>query len=59
LFEFHHSIGLFTKGLLSVGKRADLILFNLNEGKLSIKKIMVGGKMVYEKLINFSFKSEK
>lgn len=39
--------GFSDRGELKVGKRADLILFTLKEGALSIKKTIIAGKEVY------------
>lgn len=36
-------------GELAVGKRADIILFSIENGKMAIQKTMVAGKVVYEK----------
>ncbi|MQY64561.1 MAG: amidohydrolase family protein, partial [Calditrichaeota bacterium] len=39
--------GLSDRGEIKVGKRADLILFTLKEGALSINKTIIAGKEVY------------
>lgn len=39
--------GLSDRGEIKVGKRADLILFSLKNGVLSIKKTIIAGKEVY------------
>jgi len=36
------------RGSIEVGKRADLILFTMDDSKMNIKKTMVAGKMVYD-----------
>lgn len=36
-------------GELALGKRADIILFTIEEGKMVIQKTIVAGKVVYEK----------
>jgi N-acetylglucosamine-6-phosphate deacetylase len=41
--------GLNDRGTLEVGKRADLILFTLDDFKIDIQKTFVEGKMVYER----------
>jgi len=38
------------RGKLEVGKRADMILFQFNQGKLEVLKTYVGGELVFEKL---------
>jgi N-acetylglucosamine-6-phosphate deacetylase len=40
--------GLNDRGTLDIGKRADLILFELGDSELVIKKTFVNGKLVYE-----------
>ena len=40
--------GLNDRGTLEVGKRADLILFTLDDFKVNIQKTIVNGKLVYE-----------
>jgi len=42
-------IGLDNIGEISPGKRADLILFTMEEGKMVIQKTIVAGKVVYSK----------
>lgn len=42
-------IGLDNIGEISPGKRADLILFTMEEGKMIIQKTIVAGKVVYSK----------
>ena len=42
-------LGLDDRGVISVGKRADLILFTLEEGKIALQKTFVGGEMVFER----------
>jgi N-acetylglucosamine-6-phosphate deacetylase len=37
------------RGEIASGKRADLILFTLENGKMVIQKTIVAGKVVYEK----------
>jgi len=37
------------RGEISPGKRADLILFTIENGKMVIQKTILGGKVVYEK----------
>ena len=44
-----HLIGLTNLGEISEGKRADLILFTIEDGELVIQKTIVAGKVVYEK----------
>ena len=41
--------GLSDRGTLEPGKRADIILFHLNDFKVEIEKTFVKGKLVYEK----------
>ena len=41
--------GLDDRGTLEPGKRADIILFHLNDFKVEIEKTYVKGKLVYEK----------
>ena len=40
--------GLNDRGIIEPGKRADLILFEIGESELVIKKTFVEGKLVYE-----------
>lgn len=40
--------GLNDRGLLEPGKRADIVLFKLEDSKVKIKKTFVKGKLVYE-----------
>lgn len=40
--------GLSDRGEIVVGKRADLILFSLDDFKINIKKTIVDGKLVYD-----------
>ena len=40
-------LGLADRGSILPGKRADLILFSLEEGKMAIHKTVVAGKVVY------------
>ena len=42
-------LGLDDRGDLSVGKRADLILFTMANNKISIAETVVGGETVFEK----------
>jgi N-acetylglucosamine-6-phosphate deacetylase len=42
-------LGLENIGEISLGKRADLILFTLEEGNMVIQKTIVAGKVVYSK----------
>ena len=42
-------LGLDDIGEIRVGKRADLILFTMEEGKMVIQKTIVAGKVVYSK----------
>ncbi len=42
-------LGLEDRGVLRVGKRADLILFTMKENRISITKTIVGGETVFEK----------
>jgi len=37
------------RGEISPGKRADLILFTIENGKMVIQKTILGGKVVYSK----------
>lgn len=39
--------GLRDRGEIKPGKRADLILFSIHQGKISIKKTILAGKVVY------------
>jgi len=41
-------LGLDDRGEISVGKRADLILFSFDDNQMKIKKAYVGGELVYE-----------
>ncbi len=41
--------GLTDRGVLEPGKRADLILFTMEEGNMVIQKTIVAGKVVYSK----------
>ncbi len=43
-------LGLDDRGEIRVGKRADLVLFNLDNGKLTIRKTIVAGKEVFNSL---------
>jgi N-acetylglucosamine-6-phosphate deacetylase len=36
------------RGSIETGKRADLILFEITENKINIKKVLVRGKMIYD-----------
>ena len=45
-------IGLDDVGEIRPGKRADLILFTLEEGKIVIQETIVAGKVVYSKSDN-------
>lgn len=40
-------LGLNDRGVLEAGKRADLILFELNDSRISIKQTIVAGTVVY------------
>jgi N-acetylglucosamine-6-phosphate deacetylase len=40
-------LGLNDRGEIKVGKRADLVLFTIDDGKLNIKKTIVAGKVVF------------
>ena len=40
--------GLSDRGVIETGKRADLILFEIGDSELVIKKTYVKGKLVYE-----------
>jgi len=42
-------MGWSDRGEIAVGKRADLILFTLENGKMVIQKTIVAGKVVYER----------
>lgn len=42
-------LGLKDRGTIEVGKRADLIWFTLQDGKIDVVKTMVGGVVVYDK----------
>jgi N-acetylglucosamine-6-phosphate deacetylase len=42
-------MGLNDRGTLSPGKRADLILFSIEDGEMIVHRTIVGGKVVYEK----------
>lgn len=42
-------IGLDDRGEIRVGKRADLILFQMEDGKMEIQQTYVAGKLVYER----------
>ena len=44
-----HLIGLNNLGEISEGKRADLILFTIEDGELVIQQTMVAGNVVYKK----------
>ncbi|GAH34996.1 unnamed protein product, partial [marine sediment metagenome] len=44
-----HLIGLNNLGEISEGKRADLILFTIEDGNMVIQKTMVAGEIVYSK----------
>ena len=50
--------GFKDRGMLEVGKRADLILFDYTEGEIKIKKTIVAGKTVYD-VNNDSVNTEK
>jgi len=41
--------GLTDRGTLEVGKRADLVLFTLDDFKVNVQKTFVNGELVYEK----------
>ena len=41
-------LGLEDRGTLEVGKRADMILFQFNQGKLQVFKTYVGGELVFD-----------
>ncbi len=43
-------LGLDDRGDISVGKRADLVLFSLENGKLTVNKTIVSGKEVFNSL---------
>ncbi len=42
-------LNLHDRGEIAVGKRADLILFEFQDGLLDVKKTLVGGDVVFEK----------
>ncbi len=42
-------LGLTDRGVLSIGKRADMILFTMENGKMEIEQTFVGGELVYVK----------
>ena len=42
-------MGLEDRGEVAVGKRADLILFTIEDGEMIIQKTMVAGKVVYSR----------
>ena len=42
-------MGLDHLGEISPGKRADLILFTMEDGEMIIQQTMVAGKVVYSK----------
>jgi N-acetylglucosamine-6-phosphate deacetylase len=42
-------LSLQDRGEIAVGKRADLILFEFQDGSLDIRKTLVGGEVVFEK----------
>ena len=44
-------IGVDNIGEISIGKRADLVLFTIEEGKMVVQKTIVAGKVVYSKNI--------
>ena len=41
-------IGLRDRGTITPGKRADLVLFSFEDGKINIIRTYVAGKLVYE-----------
>lgn len=41
-------LGLGDRGVISVGKRADIILFTMENNKINIQQTYVGGELVYE-----------
>ena len=41
-------ISLQDRGILEEGKRADIVLFSMNDYKMNIKKTIVAGKVVYQ-----------
>jgi N-acetylglucosamine-6-phosphate deacetylase len=41
-------LGLDDRGAIEVGKRADIILFSLDDGKLEVVKTVVGGAVVFD-----------
>ena len=43
------AIGLSDRGTLEVGKRADLVLFHLEDGRINIQQTVLAGKTVYHK----------
>ncbi len=43
------ALGLTDRGAIEIGKRADLVYFRFDSGKLEILKTIVGGEVVYEK----------
>ncbi|MFC4221257.1 N-acetylglucosamine-6-phosphate deacetylase [Flagellimonas marina] len=43
------ALDLEDRGVIAVGKRADLVYFTLDQGKLDIIKTVVGGKVVFDK----------
>ena len=43
------ALSLQDRGVLEIGKRADLIYFTFKSGKLDILRTVVGGQIVYEK----------
>jgi N-acetylglucosamine-6-phosphate deacetylase len=44
-----HLIGLGDRGEIKIGKRADLILFTLEDGNMVVQKTIIAGKVVYSK----------
>lgn len=44
-------IGLDNMGEISIGKRADLVIFTIEEGKMVVQKTIVAGEVVYSKTI--------
>lgn len=43
------ALGLTDRGAIEIGKRADLVYFRFDSGKLEILKTIVGGEVVFEK----------
>jgi len=42
-------LGLDDRGEIEVGKRADFVFFTLEEGRISVQKTMLAGKVVFDK----------